>query len=235
MRWNTIFLSVILNIRSPLSMQGCIAKLMRTVTDTIRSSLLIICCKRIISAMKKYCVIGESSSRKLPARSLTAASVGFVKTKLHKDAPSLFAGGFLFAFWMCHSILFLHQFFMLFIHSVFHVVCNDNIAVCVEYFSRRFEECFPIHNFAPFHLSTLNLPQTLQKVNRGALAGVAIRQRCDCKNAWHSRFGKGKVEICAANTTDLAEADMLCNGHYQMQGRKYVNIGAALETIGCGG
>ena len=43
------------------------------------------------------------------------------------------------------------------------------------------------------------------------------------------------LEICAANTTDLAEADMLCNGHYQMQGRKYVNIGAALETIGCGG
>jgi len=43
------------------------------------------------------------------------------------------------------------------------------------------------------------------------------------------------VEICAANTTDLAEADMLCNGHYQMQGRNYVNIGAALETIGCGG
>ena len=71
--------------------------------------------------------------------------------------------------------------------------------------------------------------------NRGALAGAAIRQRCVCKNAWHSRFGKGKVEICAANTTDLAEAGMLCNGHYQMQGRKYVNIGAALETIGCGG
>ena len=71
--------------------------------------------------------------------------------------------------------------------------------------------------------------------NRGTLAGAAIRQRCDCKNAWHSRFGKGKVEICAANTTDLAETGMLCNGHYQMQGRKYVNIGAALETIGCGG
>ena len=43
------------------------------------------------------------------------------------------------------------------------------------------------------------------------------------------------MEICAANTTDLAEADMLCNGHYHMQGRNYVNIGAALETIGCGG
>lgn len=71
--------------------------------------------------------------------------------------------------------------------------------------------------------------------NRGMLAGTAIRQRRDCKNAWHSRFGKGKVEICAANTTDLAEADMLCNGHYHMQGRNYVNIGAALETTGCGG
>ena len=85
-----------------------IAKLMRIVTDTIRSSLLIICCKRIISAMKKYCVIGESSSRKLLVRSLTAASAGFVKTKLHKDAPSLFAGGFLFTLWMCHCVLFLH-------------------------------------------------------------------------------------------------------------------------------
>ena len=43
------------------------------------------------------------------------------------------------------------------------------------------------------------------------------------------------MEICAANTTDLAEAGMLCNGHHQMQGRNYVNIGAALEIIGCGG
>ena len=43
------------------------------------------------------------------------------------------------------------------------------------------------------------------------------------------------MEICAANTTDLAEADMLCNGHYQMQGRKYVNIGAALELLGAAG
>lgn len=113
MRWNMIFLSVILNIRSLLLMQGCIAKLMRTVTDTIRSSLLIICCKRIISAMKKYCVIGESSSRKSLVRSLTAASAGFVKTKLHNITPSLFAGGFLFTLRMCHSILFLHQSFML--------------------------------------------------------------------------------------------------------------------------
>lgn len=96
MRWNMIFLSVILNIRSLLLMQGCIAKLMRTVTDTIRSSLLIICCKRIISAMKKYCVIGESFSRKSLVRSLIAASAGFAKTKLHNITPSLFAGGSFF-------------------------------------------------------------------------------------------------------------------------------------------
>ena len=37
--------------------------------------------------------------------------------------------------------------------------------------------------------------------NRGALAGAAIRQRCVCISAWSSWFGKGKVEICAANTT----------------------------------
>ena len=80
---------------------------------------------------EEYCVIGESSSRKSPVRSLTAASAGSAKTKLQNITPSLFAGGFLFAFWMCHCVLFLHQFFMLFIHSVFHVVCNDNIAVCV--------------------------------------------------------------------------------------------------------
>lgn len=108
MRWNMIFLSVILNIRSLLLMQGCIAKLMRTVTDMICSSLLIICCKRIISAMRKFCAIGESFSRKSLVRFLTAASAGSAKTKLHNITPSLFAGGFLFAFWMCHCVLFLH-------------------------------------------------------------------------------------------------------------------------------
>jgi len=44
---------------------------------------------------KKYCVIGESSSRKSLVRSLTAASVGSAKTKLHNITPSLFAGGIL--------------------------------------------------------------------------------------------------------------------------------------------
>lgn len=98
----------------------------------------------------------------------------------------------------------------------------DFIAVLKKFAWRYCKYAKPdkTHNISPFFLSTLNLPYIPQKVNRGALAGAAIRQRCVCKNAWHSRFGKGKVEICAANTTDLAEADMLCNGHYQMQGRK---------------
>lgn len=77
-----------------------------------------------------------------------------------------------------------------------------------------------------------------------------FKEQCETEERWRAQLSVSAViakmhgiadlarvrwRFAQQILTDLAEAGMLCNGHYQMQGRNYVNIGAALETIGCGG
>ena len=51
-----------------------------------------ICCRLIISAMRRLCGIGESCSRKSPARSPTVVNVVSAIIKLHKNAPGYLSG-----------------------------------------------------------------------------------------------------------------------------------------------